>query len=76
MVDGVLRGWRMDRIRKNSFYEKSGMQNGDIIEEINGVALSDAGQSVKLLQSFRNESEIDIKVNRNGQRMVLNLKVR
>jgi type II secretory pathway component PulC len=66
----------MDRIRKNSFYEKSGMQNGDIIEEINGVALSDAGQSVKLLQSFRNESEIDIKVNRNGQRMVLNLKVR
>jgi type II secretion system protein C len=76
MVDGVLRGWRMDRIRKNSFYEKSGMQNGDIVEEINGVALSDAGQSVKLLQSFRNESEIDIKINRNGQKMLLNLKVR
>ena len=76
MVDGVLRGWRMDRIRKNSFYEKSGMQNGDIVEEINGVGLTDAGQSVKLLQSFRNESEIDIKINRNGQRMVLNLKVR
>ena len=76
LVDGVLRGWRMDRIRKNSFWEKSGIQNGDVIEEINGVALTDAGQSVKTLQSFRNESEVDIKVNRNGQRVILNLKVR
>lgn len=76
LVDGVLRGWRMDRIRKNSFWEKSGIQNGDIIEEINGVALTDAGQSVKTLQSFRNESEVDIKVNRSGQKLILNLKVR
>jgi general secretion pathway protein C len=76
MVDGVLKGWRMERIRKNSFYEKAGMQNGDVVEEINGVQLSDAGQSIKLLQNMRNEGEIDIKVNRNGQRMNLNLKVR
>lgn len=76
LVDGVLRGWRMDRIRKNSFWEKSGIQNGDVIEEINGVALTDAGQSVKTLQSFRNESEVDIKLNRGGQKIILNLKVR
>lgn len=76
IVDGVLKGWRMERIRKNSFYEKAGMQNGDIVEEINGVVLSDAGQSIKLLQGMRNESEFDIKINRNGQRMILNMKVR
>jgi type II secretion system protein C len=76
MVDGVLKGWRMDKIRRNSFYEKSGMQNGDVVEEINGVVLSDAGQSIKLLQSLRNEGEIDIKINRSGQKMNLNLKVR
>jgi type II secretion system protein C len=76
MIDGVLRGWRMDRIKKNSFWDKSGIQNGDIIEEINGVVLTDAGQSIKTLQSFRNESEVDIKLNRNGQRITLNLKVR
>jgi len=76
LVDGVLRGWRMDRIRKNSFWEKSGIQNGDVIEEINGVALTDAGQSVKTLQQLRNESEVDIKLNRGGQKIILNLKVR
>jgi type II secretion system protein C len=63
MVDGALKGWRMDRIRKNSFYEKAGIQNGDVVEEINGVVLSDAGQSIKLLNQLRNESEIDMKIN-------------
>lgn len=76
MVDGILKGWRIDRIRKNSFWDKSGMQNGDVVEEINGVMLSDAGQSIKLLNGLRNEGEIDIKINRNGQKMNLNLKVR
>lgn len=76
MVNGVLKGWVLDRIRKNSFWEKSGMQNGDIVEEINGVMLSDAGQSIKLLNGLRNESEIDIKVSRNGQKLNFNLKVR
>lgn len=76
LVDGVLRGWKLDRIRKNSIYEKFGMQNGDIIEEINGVALSDASQAIKTLQSMRNESELDFKVTRNGQKMNLSAKVR
>jgi type II secretion system protein C len=76
IVDGVLKGWRMDRIRQGSFYEKSGIQNGDIVEEINGVVLSDAGQSIKVLQNARNESEIDIKLIRNGQKMNFSLKVK
>lgn len=76
IVDGVLKGWRMDRIRKSSFWEKSGVQNGDVIEEINGVTLTDAGQSVKTLQSFKNESDVDIKINRGGQKIIINLKVR
>ncbi len=76
MVDGVLKGWRMDQIKADSFYAKSGMQNGDVALEINGVVLSDAGQSIKLLKDLKNENEIDIKVNRNGVDMTISLKVR
>ena len=76
MVAGVLKGWRMDRIRKNSFYEKAGMQNGDVVEEINGVVLSDAGQAVATLRRMQTETDIDIKIDRNGQKMTLNLKVK
>ncbi|MCX6124241.1 MAG: hypothetical protein NTV34_05760 [Proteobacteria bacterium] len=60
MVDGSLRGWRLDRI----------------LEEINGVILSDAGQAIKTLQGLRNESEIDIRLNRNGKPTNVNFKVR
>jgi type II secretion system protein C len=76
LVDGMLKGWRMDRIRKNSFFEKAGMMNGDVVEEINGVLLSDAAQSIKQMQAVRNEGAFDIKINRNGQKLILNMKVR
>ena len=76
MVDGVLKGWRMDQIKPESFYAKSGMLDGDVALEINGVVLSDAGQSVKLLKDLKNENEIDIKINRNGVDMTISLKVR
>lgn len=76
LVDGVLRGWKLDRIRKNSIYEKFGMQNGDIVEEINGVVLSDASQAVKTLNSLRNEPDLEFKITRNGQKLTLSAKVR
>jgi type II secretion system protein C len=76
MVDGTLRGFRMDKIRPGSLYDKAGLQNNDVVEEINGVVLSDVSQSVKLLQSLRNESEIEIRVNRSGAPTNLVFKVR
>jgi type II secretion system protein C len=76
MVEGALRGWKMDRIRKSSIYEKAGVQNGDIIEEINGVILTDAGQAIKTLKSLRDESDIELRVNRGGKPITINFKVK
>ena len=76
VVNGVLKGWRLDRIRKGSIYEKAGIQNGDVITELNGVQLNDAAQSIKILQGLRNESEIDMGVLRGDARLNFNLKVR
>lgn len=66
MVDGELKGFTINRIRKDSIYEKAGLQNDDIVEEINGVPLSDTSQSIRLLQSLRNEPEIEVRVRRGG----------
>jgi general secretion pathway protein C len=76
VVDGVLRGWKMDRIRKGSIYEKAGVQNNDIVEEINGVMLSDAAQAVKTLQSLKNEDVIELRVVREGKAINITFKVR
>ena len=76
VVGGKLRGFLLTRIREESIYRKSGLQNGDIVEEINGVMLSDTAQAIKLLNSLRNESEIELRVVRNGKPMnfVINVK--
>lgn len=76
MVDGELRGFRLDRIRNDSIYQKAGLQNGDVIEEINGIPLSDTAQAIKLLQSLRNEADIEVRFSRGGAKQNLNMKVK
>lgn len=76
MVDGELKGFLLTRIRKDSIWEKAGFQNDDIAEEINGVPLTDTAQAIRLLQSLRNESEIEVRVNRGGTPTKFVLQVR
>ena len=76
MVDGDLKGFKLDRIRNDSIYQKAGLQNGDVIEEINGIPLSDTAQAIKLLQSLRNEGEIEVRFSRGGAKQNLNMKVK
>lgn len=75
MVGGELKGFRLVRIREDSIYLKAGLQNNDVIEEINGVPLKDAAGAIRLLQSLRNEKEIEVRVNRNGTPMNMNISV-
>ena len=76
MVDGELRGFRVDRIRQDSIYQKLGMQNGDIVQEINGIPLNDTAQAIRTLQGMREEKEFEVRISRGGSNMRLNLNVR
>ena len=76
MVDGELKGFVMTRIRKDSIYEKAGLQNDDIVTEVNGVPLTDTAQSIRLLQSLRGESEIEVRIIRAGTPLKFNLNVK
>ncbi len=76
MVGNELKGFRLTRIRENSVYEKAGFQNNDIVEEINGIPLRDAAGAIRLLNQLRNEKDIEVRVNRNGQISNMMIKVR
>ena len=75
IVDGELRGFKLTRIRQDSIYEKAGLQNDDIINEINGTPLTDTGQAVKMLQGLRTASQIELRVNRNGSFMNITIEI-
>lgn len=76
MENGELNGFKMVRIKQDSIYQKAGIQNEDIIKEINGVSLTDTAQAIKLLNSLRGESEIEVRLSRGGKLMNLNMQVK
>ena len=75
MVGGQLKGFRMTRIREESIYQKAGLQNGDIVHEINGVPLNDASGAIRLLNQLRNEKEIEVRVERGGSYFNMTLSI-
>lgn len=76
LVGNELQGFRLTRIRKDSIFEKLGLQNDDVVREVNGVSLSDAAQSVKLLNSLRGEPDVEFRVERGGKQMTFNLQTK
>ncbi len=70
---GGIVGWKMTRIKPNSIYKLIGLKENDIISEINGTKLNDAGKAVSFLNSLRDESHISIKVRRGGKQMSLSI---
>ena len=76
MVDGELKGFTLTRIRKDSIYEKAGLQNDDTVTEINGVPLTDTAQAIRLLQALKNENEIEVRIVRGGAPMTFTMQIR
>ena len=72
---GELSESRLTRIKSGSIYQKS-VLNNDIIREVNGTQLVDTAQTINLLNSLREESEIDITIMRSGVPITINLQVK
>ena len=75
MEGGSLKGFRLTRIRQDSIYQKAGFQNGDVIQEINGIPLRDAAGAIRLLQQLRKAREIEVRVKRDGASFNMNVSV-
>ncbi len=74
--NGELSGFRLTRIKSDSIYEKAGLQNDDIVKEVNGVSLIDTAQAIRLLNSLRGEAQIEVRLMRGGQLQTINMQVR
>ena len=74
--DGKSIGLRLFAIRPGSLYEKVGLQNGDILKEINGTSLSDITQAVKLFERLKSEKNITLKLERQREDKTLLYEIR
>ena len=76
MVNGNINGFRLDYIAPTSFYEKIGVQTGDVLQRVNGVDIRDPSTMLSLLQQLKNEQIVKLDMLRNNQRATITYELR
>ncbi len=76
MRNGESQGFKLFSIRPGSLYSRIGLQNGDILQRINGLSLASAERGLEAFQKLRESSHIELEVERNGQPMRLTYSMR
>jgi type II secretion system protein C len=74
--NGQSIGMRLFAIRKDSMYEKLGLQNGDILKSVNETSLSDPSQALKIFEQLKSERSINLTLERGGADKTLHYAIR
>jgi general secretion pathway protein C len=65
--NGQMVGVQLNAIKPDSMFEKIGIQNGDVIKELNGIKIDSPEQSAKILLEFVDAKTFTVVVDRTGQ---------
>jgi len=74
--NGATQGFRLFSIKPQSLIERLGLKNGDIVQRVNGVEISDPGTAFSLLQDLQGRSQVRVDVLRNRQPVTLSYEIR
>ena len=61
-----MQGMRVDSIKADSVFQKVGLQNGDIITEVNGIVIDRVEATSAIFDEFATAEAIDIAALRGG----------
>ena len=65
-VEGQMQGMRVDSIKADSVFQKVGLQNGDVITEVNGIVIDRVEATSAIFDEFATAEAIDIAALRGG----------
>lgn len=71
-----IEGYRLDQIRKGSFFEAIGLKDGDTVEGFNGQDVSDLGRVLTALGEVDRMDSVELNLNRGGRKIVVRYKLR
>ncbi len=63
----MANGFKLFSIQPGSLYSAIGMENGDVIQRINGYEINSPEKALELYQKLRESSHMTIELERNGQ---------
>jgi general secretion pathway protein C len=59
-ADGQMQGMKVDNIKANSVFEKIGLQNGDVISEVNGIVVDQLDATSSIFEEIATADPIEI----------------
>jgi general secretion pathway protein C len=65
--NGVANGFKLFSIQPGSLYASIGIENGDVIQRINGYEINSPEKALELYQRLRESQHVTIEVERGGQ---------
>ena len=71
--DGRQQGYRVYPGRQRQQFGQLGLRPGDLVTQINGMALDDPARGMEIFRSLGDTSQVTVTVERNGQTEVLSL---
>jgi general secretion pathway protein C len=74
--DGLAAGFRLYRVEHDGPLGRLGLQNGDLIQEVNGLSLAGADSALDAFVKLRSASHISIGIERNGRRLTKEVRIR
>ena len=69
--EGQMQGMRVDAIKADSVFQKVGLQNGDVITEVNGIVIDRVEATSAIFDEFSTAESIDIAALRGGSSVKL-----
>jgi general secretion pathway protein C len=69
-------GFRIFSIVPDSFFSKIGLQNGDVLQRINGVEVKDPENFMKVFQQLKGEASVTLDLVRNNQKQTFAYEIR
>jgi general secretion pathway protein C len=73
--DGRPAGISITGIKPNTVFRKMRLRNGDIITGVNGTPIDSVDDAMRIFGDLKSASELQVEIQRRGQKRVLNYKV-
>lgn len=73
--NGQVDGFKIFGIRNGSIFQDLGLQNGDVINNINGTQIDSLEKALPMLQLLKTESSYTIDVTRKGSKQTMSINI-
>ncbi len=65
--NGAANGFKLFSIQPGSLYSAIGVENGDVVQKINGYEINSPDKALEVYQKLRDSRHITLEIERNGQ---------